>query len=205
VVKPESRPESHGGLAVLAKTLLVPAAYSVVYFAVVIIYFTYAAEFLSRDAIPGAAIPVLYAVIGLTGVTGLATASIARRVGSAKVGALCLIFISAALALLGLAGDSFVAIAGSACIFGVGYMTGSAVIAVWTAELVPDRAGAAFTGCLVVGAFSSVVAPAVAGVAIPSVGLGTLLLLSAAASLLSGVALMLYELSRRASVEETRP
>ncbi|HEV7949162.1 MAG TPA: MFS transporter [Glaciihabitans sp.] len=47
--------------------------------------------------------------------------------------------------------------------------------------------------------------PAVAGMVIPSVGLGTLLLLSAAASLLSGVALMLYGLSRRASVEETRP
>ena len=44
----------------------------------------------------------------------------------------------------------------SAAVFGVGYMTGSAVLAVWTAELLPEQAGTAFTACLVVGAVGSV-------------------------------------------------
>ena len=79
----------------------------------------------------------------------------------------------------------------SACIFGVGYMAGSAVLAVWTAELVPERAGAAFTACLVVGAVSSVAAPALAGAVIPGLGLGTVLVITAAVSLGSGVVLML--------------
>lgn len=61
----------------------------------------------------------------------------------------------------------------------------------WTAELVPDPAGAAFTGCLIVGAISSIKAPTVAGALIPGLGLGALPILTAAVSLLSGIALLL--------------
>ena len=50
--------------------------------------------------------------------------------------------------------------------------------------------GAAFTACLVVGAVSSVAAPAVAGAVIPGLGLGTVLVITAAVSLASGVLLM---------------
>ena len=185
-------PDGRHDISSLVRVLRVPAAYSVVYFAVIVIYFTYAADALGRGDLPAATVPVLYAAIGLTGTVDLATGAIARRVGSPRVAALCLVTTAAALALLGLATNSLAAIAASACVFGVGYMTGSAVLAVWTAELVPDRAGAAFTFCLVVGAISSVAAPAVAGAVIPAAGLGTLLVLAAAVSLLSGVALMLW-------------
>lgn len=81
----------------------------------------------------------------------------------------------------------------------------AAVLAVWTAELVPDRAGAAFTACLVVGAVSSVAAPAIAGAVIPGLGLGVLLVLTAAVSLSSGVALWLYRSTRGATVGGTGP
>lgn len=127
----------------------------------------------------------------------LATGAMAGRWGSTRVAAMCLMTVALALVLLGAAGDSLLATVVSACVFGVGYMTGSAVLAVWTAERVPDRAGAAFTACLVVGAVSSVVAPAIAGTVIPTVGLGTLLLISAAVSLGSGVGLVLLGGSRR--------
>lgn len=189
---PGPRPDQRQSVLTLARTLRVPAAYSVVYFAVVVIYFTYAADVLDRGTLPAAAIPALYVAIGITGVVGLATGAAAQRLGSLKVAALCLVTVAAALALLGLASDSLAATAASACIFGVGYMTGSAVLAVWTAELVPDRAGAAFTGCLVVGAVSSVAVPALAGAVIPGLGLGMLLVLTAAVSLLSGIALILH-------------
>ncbi|MCV7153947.1 MFS transporter [Mycolicibacterium pyrenivorans] len=188
----------------LAKALRVPAGYSVVYFAVVVIYFTYAADVLDRGDLPPAAVPVLYATIGVTGVVGVATGAAARRLCSLRVAALCLVALAAASALLGLAGSSLAATAASACIFGVGYMTGSAVLAVWTAELVPDRAGAAFTSCLVVGAVSSVAAPALAGAVIPGLGLGTLLALTAAAALLTAIALILYGLSGRGARAENR-
>ncbi|MDD9205706.1 MFS transporter, partial [Georgenia sp. 10Sc9-8] len=202
---PTARPDGRRGVSSLASALWVPAAYSIVYFAVVIIYFTYAADILDRGTLPAAAVPALYAAIGFTGMVAVATGGVAQRLGSARVAALCLVTIGAALALLGLASDSLIATMASACIFGAGYMTGSAVLAVWTAELVPDRAGAAFTGCLVVGAISSVAAPALAGAVIPGLGLGALLVLTAAVSLLSGVALILHGWSRRPTSVETRP
>ncbi|MFP8959583.1 MFS transporter [Streptomyces nanhaiensis] len=199
---PVPRPDGRQGASSLARALRVPAAYSAVYFAVIIIYFTYAADVVSRD-LPAAAVPALYAAIGVTGMVGVATGAVARRLGSPRVAALCLVTVAAALALLGLAGDSPAATAVSACVFGAGYMTGSAVLAVWTAELVPDRASAAFTGCLVVGAVSSVAAPALAGAVIPGLGLGTLLALTAAVSLLGGLVLMLHGASGGGAAAET--
>ncbi|MGQ1799049.1 MFS transporter [Kocuria oceani] len=203
--RPDPRPDQQPGGSSLAAALRVPGAYSVVYFAVIVIYFTYAADVLDRGDLPAAAVPALYAAIGLTGMVGVVTGALAQRVGSSRVAALCLVTIAAALALLGLASDSLTATMISACIFGVGYMMGSAVLAVWTAELVPDRAGAAFTACLVVGALTSVAAPAVAGAVIPGLGLGTLLVITAVVSLLAGVALLLHGSSRRGAVGETGP
>lgn len=187
---PVARPRGQRGLADLARVLPVPAGYSVVYFAVVIIYFTYASDVLDRTDLPELAVPVAYVLIGASGLTALATGAMAQRWGSARVAAMCLVTVAVSLALLGQAGNSLVATVISACVFGVGYMTGSAVLAVWTAELAPDRAGSAFTACLVVGAVSSVIAPALAGAVIPSLGLGALLLTSAAVSGISGVVLL---------------
>ncbi|MBT2430395.1 MFS transporter [Streptomyces sp. ISL-112] len=201
--KPARRPDGRHSIFSLVRVLRVPTAYSFVYFAVIVIYFTYAADALDRGDLPAAAVPALYAAIGLTGAVGVATGAITRRMGSLRVAALCLVTVAAALALLGLASDSLAAIAASACIFGVGYMTGSAVLAVWTAELVPDRAGSAFTCCLVVGSVSSVAAPAVAGAVTPGVGLGTWLVLTAAVSLLSGVALILHGASGGGAASDT--
>ncbi|ULE34695.1 MFS transporter [Mycobacterium sp. IDR2000157661] len=194
--RPVPRPSGRSRAPSLVRALRVPAGYSVVYFAVVVIYFTYAADALEGGALPAAAVPALYAAIGITGVVGVATGTAAQRLGSGRVAALCLVTVAAALALLGLASGSLIATAVSACIFGMGYMTGSAVLAVWTAELLPDRAGAAFTACLVLGAVSSVIAPTLAGAVIPALGLGTLLVLSGAVSLLGGAVLMLHGSSR---------
>ncbi|WP_346995641.1 MFS transporter [Dietzia sp. SLG310A2-38A2] len=194
---PTGRPREQRDFATLARALPVPAGYSVVYFAVVVIYFTYAADVLGGTDLPALAVPVIYVLIGASGLVALTTGAMAGRWGSPRVAAMCLMIVALALVLLGAAGDSLVATVVSACVFGAGYMTGSAVLAVWTAELVPDRAGAAFTTCLVVGAVSSVVAPGIAGTVIPTIGLGTLLLISAAISLASGVGLVLLGGTRR--------
>ncbi|WP_416063276.1 MFS transporter [Rhodococcus indonesiensis] len=198
--RPAPHPEARPGASSLVAALRAPAAYSVVYFAVVVVYFTYAADVLDSGTLPAAAVPALYAAVGLTGMVGVATGTLAQRLGSVRVAALCLATVGAALGLLGLSSGSVAATAASACIFGMGYMTGSAVLAVWTAELVPERAGAAFTACLVVGALSSVAAPALAGAAIPALGLGSLLVVTAAVSLLGAVALMLYGFSQGVAV-----
>ncbi|MEH6822176.1 MAG: MFS transporter [Dietzia psychralcaliphila] len=201
---PTGRPRGRRDVSTLARALPVPAGYSVVYFAVVVIYFTYAADVLGGTDLPAIAVPVVYVLIGACGLVALATGAMAGRWGSTRVAAMCLVIVALALALLGVAGDSLVATVISAGVFGVGYMAGSAVLAVWTAELVPDRAGAAFTACLVVGALSSVIAPALAGAVIPALGLGAPLLTSAAVSLVSGVGLVLLG-GTRGSATATAP
>ncbi|WP_432489313.1 MFS transporter [Kineococcus sp. SYSU DK018] len=200
---PPAHPAARRSASSMVAALQVPAGYSVIYFAVVVIYFTYAADVLDRSALPAAAVPALYAAIGVSGAVALVTGAFVQRLGSTRVAALCLVTVAAALALLGLASDSLLAMAISACIFGVGYMTGSAVLAVWTAEVVPDRAGAAFTACLVVGAVSSIAAPAVAGAVIPGFGLGLLLAVTAAASVLSGMLLLVLRNPRSTSSDES--
>ncbi|MBE4718651.1 MFS transporter [Pseudarthrobacter sp. AB1] len=202
--RPAPRANNQYGASSLFAALRGPGAYSVAYFAAVVIYFTYAADALNSGALPAGAVPALYAAIGLCGVVGVATGNFAHRMGSSRVAGLSLGAVGVALALLGLASDSLTATAVSACIFGAGYMTGSAVLAIWTAELVPERAGEAFTACLIVGALSSVAAPALAGAMIPGLGLGPLLIFAAVASLLSGIALVLRGSPQRAAVGEPR-
>ncbi|WP_347754825.1 MFS transporter [Agrococcus sp. ProA11] len=200
---PKTEPEARqGGLAAMAslvRALWVPASYALVYFAVVVIYFTYAADALDDESLPAVAVPALYAAVGFSGIVALATGTFARRLGAARVAAACLAIVGAALALLGFADDSLITTMISAVVFGAGYMTGSAVLAIWTAELAQERASAAFTACLVVGAVSSVVAPAIAGAVIPGAGLAVLLLATAVVSLVSGIALMLMSRSRQAT------
>lgn len=52
---------------------------------------------------------------------------------------------------------------------------GSSLLAIWTAQVAPDRPGDAFTVALVVGAITSIAAPAAMGALIPLVGLPTTL------------------------------
>ena len=200
--RPAPRANNKYGASSLFVALRGPVAYSVAYFAAVVIYFTYAVDVLDRGPLPTGAVPALYVAIGLCGVVGVATGTFAQRMGSSRVAGLCLGAVGVALALLGLASDSLTATAVSACIFGAGYMAGSAVLAIWTAELVPERAGEAFTACLVVGALSSIAAPALAGAMIPGLGLGPLLIFAAVASLLSGMALVVRRSPQMAAVGE---
>lgn len=188
---PSPRPLGWRDGAELAAVLRVPALYSLAYFAAIVVYFTYAAQIVDEGDLPAAAVPALYVVIGIAGLAGLAGGALARRWGSPVIGAVCLGVVAVALALLAVGNDSLIAMVASAALFGAAYMMGSAILAVWTAQLVPERASAAFTVCLVVGAVSSVAAPALAGALIPTLGLELLLVAAAGLSLASGAVLAL--------------
>jgi hypothetical protein len=68
-------------------------------------------------------------------------------------------------------------------------MVGSSLLAIWTAQVAPDRPGDAFTVALVVGAVTSIAAPAAMGALIPVLGLPTMLVLVAAAAAIGAIAL----------------
>jgi hypothetical protein len=68
-------------------------------------------------------------------------------------------------------------------VFAPGIMGGAAVLAVWTAEIAPDRSGEALTVVVAVGALAAVIAPAVVGLLLGLVSL-TAVLVGLAALLL---------------------
>jgi predicted MFS family arabinose efflux permease len=175
----------------MRRALARPLVYAVAYFATCTVYFTYASDAARSGGLAAAAGPVLYIVLGLTGLVALWAGRMVIRFGVSRVAACSVVAAGVALALLGADSGSIPIVLVSSAIFGIGYMTGSAVLSIWTAEAVADRPSAGFTAALVVGAASSIATPAVIGALITILGLPTLLLLTAAGAILTAAALPL--------------
>ena len=167
--------------------LAVPTVYSIAFHVGVTTFFTWAADMLRRAALAPGWAPTLYALVGVVGLVALGTGGWCARVGTVRVAAACLLFIGVSLVVLGTgAGSALVALV-AAAVFAPGIMGGAAVLAVWTAEIAPDRSGEALTVVVAVGALAAVVAPAVVGLLLGIVsltavlvGLAALLLVTAA-------------------------
>ncbi len=165
--------------------LLGPIGFAAVYFGGTIVYFSYATEAVRSQGLAGQTGPLLFVVLGVTGLAGLSAGRVATRLGPARLGGLCLLGVAAGLLLLAFASGSLTLILLSAAVYGPGFMAGSALTAIWTAAAAPERAGDAFTVALFAGAVSSVLWPAAVGAGVPTFGLGPLL---AAVAVLLGVA-----------------
>jgi predicted MFS family arabinose efflux permease len=166
----------------LRRPMVAPLAYAVFYFTAITIYFTYASDAARSGGLAASAAAVMFAVIGLGGLVGLSTGRLARSFGAPVVGCGSVSVVSGALVLLALGRESLPLVLLSALLFGTGFMVGSAVLAIWTAQVVADRPGDGFTVALVVGAVASIVAPAAAGALIPVLGLPAMLVLTAIAA-----------------------
>ncbi len=172
------------------RDMVLPLAYAVLYFAAVTVYFTYASDSVRGGGLAASAPPMLFALIGASGLVALRTGRMTRTFGAKAVGVGSVLVVSSALVLLGLGGTSLPLTLLSALLFGMGYMVGSSVLAIWTAQAVPDRPGDGFTLTLVVGAATSVAAPAAMGALIPVVGLPEMLLLVASVAVVGAAALV---------------
>lgn len=169
------RRRTHPRAPLPLRRLVLPTVYTVVYYVGTTTFFTWAADALRRAGLPVGAGGALYLVVAVTGLVALGAGGAATRFGSARVAAACLGAIAVALTALGLGAGSWVVALGAAVVFGPGYLTGSGVMAVWTATLAPQRPGEALTVIVVVAAVSAVVAPAVIGVLLGVVGLPAVL------------------------------
>jgi predicted MFS family arabinose efflux permease len=177
-VAPAARTRSsatRSGAPLGLRLLVVPSVYAVVYYVGTTTFFTWAADALRRAGLPAGAGGVLFVIVGLTGLVALGAGGTATRWGPHRLAAVCLVSVAVALTALGLGAGSWVVALGAAVVFGPGYMTGAAVMAVWTAVLVPDRPGEALTVVVAVAATAAVVAPAVIGVLIGVIGLPAVL------------------------------
>ena len=171
------------------RAMVPPVAYTVLYFAAITIYFTYASEAARSGGLGATAAPLLFGLIGVGGLVALGTGRMTRRFGAPAVGVGSVCVVSGALVLLGLGRTSLPLTLTSATLLGMGYMVGSSLLAIWTAQVVPDRPGDGFTVALVVGAVTSIAAPAAMGALIPLFGLQKMLVLVAAVAALGAITL----------------
>jgi predicted MFS family arabinose efflux permease len=177
--------------------MFAPLAYAVLYFAAITVYFTYASDAVRDGGLAGWAVPLLFAAVGGGGLVGLRTGWLSRTVGSPAVGVGSVWVVGAALVLIGLGRASLPLTLLSAVLLGAGFMVGSSLLAIWTAQVVPDRPGQGFTVALVVGAVVSIATPAVTGVLIPVLELAKMFAATAAVTAAGAVGVV--PLSRRAA------
>lgn len=199
-VEPQVRSADPASKSLWRPAVVAPLAYSVLFFAAITVYLTYASDAARSGGLTTSAAPVLFGLVGVGGSLALATGRLAAAAGSPLVGIASVCGVAGALTLLGLGRTSPTLVLASALLFGVGFMVGSSVLAIWTAEVVPDRPGEGFTTALVVGAVTSIATPAAMGALIPVLGLPSMLVLVAAVA--AGGALVLPALTRPAL---TRP
>ena len=130
---------------------------------------------LRRGGLDAGLAGALYVLVGLVGLVALATGGWCTRFGTVRIAAACLLSIAVSLAVLGVGAGSALVALGAAIVFAPGIMGGATVLAVWTAELAPERSGEALTVVVAVGAVSAVVAPAIIGVLLGAVSLTAVL------------------------------
>ena len=174
-LQPPRRETTTARPSVLRRAMAAPLAYAVFYFTATTIYFTYASDAARSGGLGPSAAPLMFAVIGLGGLVALAAGRLANTFSAPVVGGGSVLLVSGALIALALGRASLAAILLSALLFGAGFMVGSAVLAIWTAHVVLERPGDAFTVALVVGAVASIAAPALMGALIPVLGLPAVL------------------------------
>jgi predicted MFS family arabinose efflux permease len=188
VTAPRSDDEAPSG-SPWRRAMAPPLAYAVLYFAAITVYFTYASEAARSGGLAASAAPLLFALIGVGGLVGLGTGRMTSAVGTTAVGVGSAWMVSCALVLLGVGGTSLPLTLLSALLLGMGFMVGSSLLAIWTAQVVPDRPGDGFTIALVVGAVTSIATPAAMGALIPVFGLPEMLVLVAAVTAIGATAL----------------
>jgi predicted MFS family arabinose efflux permease len=187
------------------RAMVPPLAYAVLYFAAVTIYFTYASEAARSGGLAASAAPLLFALIGVGGLVALGTGPLTRAVGTPAVGVGSVCVVSCALVLLGLGRTSLALTLLSALLLGMGYMVGSSLLAIWAAQVAPDRPGDGFTIALVVGAVTSIAAPAAMGALIPAFGLPSMLVLVAAVAAIGAITLAVLPRLHAAAARASSP
>ncbi|GAA4873819.1 MFS transporter [Actinomycetospora straminea] len=167
-------PRSRTGRLAL-RGLTVPIVYAVAFHVGVTTFLTWAADMLRRAALAPGWAPTMYGLIGMVGLVGLGVGGWCARFGTVRVAAACLLFLGASLVILGAGAGSGVVALVAATFYAPGIMGGAAVLAVWTAEIAPERAGEALTVVVAVGAVAAVVAPTIVGLLLGAVSLAAIL------------------------------
>jgi predicted MFS family arabinose efflux permease len=146
-------------------------------------YYTYAVDLVRASGLPSSSGPLLWAVIGVGGTTGVITGDLAERFGVRRVLVACLALLSAAIALLAAAPASWPAVLASALVYGAAYMPIAALLVVWSASVFAQQPATGFSATVLVLAVGSIAGPAVLGAIAGQLGLPAAFFLAAGLTL----------------------
>lgn len=158
---------------------------SAVYGLVASVFFTFVVDLVARAGLPDTWRLLLLTLVGVGGISGIATGDAARRFGIRRSVTGCLLLLAAALACLASAGHSPTVTALAAVGFGAAYMPLAALLALWSQDVYADRPTSGFTVTLTALAVGSIAGPATFGAFAHAHGLPTTFLVIAGITLAS--------------------
>lgn len=156
-----------------------------VYGFIVAVYFTFAVDLVTRAGLSDTWRLLLLTLLGLGGLSGLATGDLVTRFGLRNTLLGCLLLLAITIGGLPLAGDSTPLVAVLAVGYGLAYMPVAALLPLWSHHIYPDRPTSGFTITLSALALGSIAGPLAAGLVATHLGLPTTFALLAFLCLLS--------------------
>jgi predicted MFS family arabinose efflux permease len=152
------------------------------------VYWTYAVDLISQaGGFPPSAGPLLWTVVGITGIAGVATGDVISRLGLRLTLVAALTALGVATGLIALAPMSWVALGISAALFGSSFMALSALLVTWTSTVFPDQPGTGFSATQVFLAVGTITGPAIMGVVAGRFGMETAFIVTALLALLTAL------------------
>lgn len=151
-------------------------------------YFAYAPDTVRDAGLAGWSGPAMWATLGAAGAAvGSFGGGIAERWGRRRPLAAMLVLIGGSMLLLLVAPGSLVVALGSAALFGVGFTTSFALLAMWSQQVFRDRPTTGFTVAIVVVAAGFAVGPGTFGVVATHLDRSTALVVAAVPALLAAL------------------
>lgn len=128
------------------------------------VYSTFAVDLVRAAGLSPVWSALLWALIGLGGVTGVLTGALVTRFGLRGSISGAVLLMAAAIAALAIAPSHPGPAAVSAVAFGAAFMPVAALLAIWSARVYPDRPSSGFTAVLTALAAAAMAAPALFGI-----------------------------------------
>lgn len=150
-------------------------------------YYTYAVDLVRQAGFSEEWGPVLWSLIGVSGITGVLSGDAVARFGLRRCLTACLLVLGASIGALSLASGFGVLVAACALAFGASYMPVAAFLALWSGNVFHERPATGFSAVLFSLAMGSITGPALLGAVAGALDLSTAFWVAAALTVFSAM------------------
>ena len=126
-------------------------------------YYTYAVDLVRRSGFSEEWGPILWSLVGVSGVTGVLSGDAVSRFGLGRCLAGCLVVLGTSIGALSFSSGSGALVVACALAFGASYMPVAALLALWSRQVFYERPATGFSAVLFSLAVGSIAGPAVLG------------------------------------------